>query len=241
MRSKAQQANARIHCIELSLIEWLPAEWELDAAGELELGRIDDEDSSQTLYHLKRWILTSSAGRSLHFLGVLISLLSCVLYTAETYYLQGSSRTPWMVVEIVFAVLFTALLAIDAVLSRKPMEFMLSLQAMLDFVTILPVFAISMWGHLDSVGLRTFMFLRALRVTKLEGLGKYVHSEISKQVFVIFSTVLSIAFISASALEVVESHLPWLDDEAIRRGFHPLQMHNAFCESISRLDPPAYV
>lgn len=49
----------------------------------------------------------------------------------------------------------------------------------------------------------------------------------------IFSTVLSLAFISAAALQIAESHEPWLNDDAYDRGFHPLQIHNAFCKCIT--------
>lgn len=131
-----------------------------------------DESSLGWMQQLRRWILTSSAGRSLHFLGVLFSLLSCALYVAESYpkTVDSVPFVVWLALELAIAGIFVAFLVLDLMLSRKPFEFIVSPHVLLDAVSVLPVFKLLAWEQ-RSLLLRAFAGLRALRVLKLEGLS----------------------------------------------------------------------
>jgi len=138
----------------------------------------DDDSDSQlgALFYLKRWLIDTNAAKYVHFLSVLISLVSCGIYVAQTYH-ETHQVIPfwaWAVAEVFLSASFVVLLLVDALLSRTSISFFQNPMNILDIITILPVFSLAAWDSRRFLGIRLIMFLRTGRILKLAGLGQYI-------------------------------------------------------------------
>mmetsp|Transcript_1431 Transcript_1431/g.5272 ORF Transcript_1431/g.5272 Transcript_1431/m.5272 type:complete len:1180 (-) Transcript_1431:74-3613(-) len=148
-------------------------------------------------YHISH----SRAGQGIEAVTAIMSFISCITYIWETYL----SFTPllMMISEVIFANFFAFQYFILFYESKSKLGYFFSLQALVDLVTVLPVFYVLGMGgsyQFDSVSVlrfgRVLKFARVMRLLRIFRSFTLVNSQmddaIQNQVAMLVSTILGI-------------------------------------------------
>ena len=171
---------------------------------------------------LKRYI--SSIGMIGDLFEIIITIAACVEYVAATY-LENSYTSLFQTLDLAVATTFLVDWIVHLIISDNKREFLTSYGSLIDYLTIIPVYA-ELFGNALGVRinflrvLRVFRALRILRLFKtLDAIAaededsnklKYTvdTSGISKQILITSITLLSVLFISAGIVNTVNDLIP---------------------------------
>ena len=175
-----------------------------------------DEDSNlekaSFRLRLRRYLATSPAGFALDMLNCFLSVLSCLLYVAETYSSDDDSIA-FNILDLTLCAFFIFDYSIRVFIADARWYFVTSVYAVIDVLSILPtVFLLFFWLNSEAsinaeapLYLNVMKVLRVLRILRLERFLTYFESETSQVVGAIVLHGISAAFFSAGLLFVVEN------------------------------------
>lgn len=225
------------------------------------------------------WMGNSTMGHTLNFMHAFFSLISCILFVVETYLVideeeddpdSAALRRRWhaylILCEIGFQPSFTfqyfLLLYTHATTFRSAIAYVLSVPALIDVITILPVYIELVVKMLSDSGgnvqlatvtigfvrvARAFKVARVLRVLRYfrshvmargerDGSGSSSSREVEQQMVMLVGTVLLLIVMSTGVVQ-------WL---STNEGFtivgvqRPLQFHEAFYFTVVTLSTVGY-
>eukprot|EP00659_Diplonema_papillatum_P010372 gene10372-15972_t len=129
------------------------------------------------------------------------------LYACQDHYEEGSGSLLWIkIVESVFAVIFALDYSVRFYVAESRLRYFLSLFAMVDLITIVPVFLAWLDVGSNSFGfVRVVRLLRLLRVLKAYRLvGDRNEWTAIKQANILIFTVISLLLVAAGLFQLVE-------------------------------------
>mmetsp|Transcript_26577 Transcript_26577/g.92376 ORF Transcript_26577/g.92376 Transcript_26577/m.92376 type:complete len:1263 (-) Transcript_26577:93-3881(-) len=185
---------------------------------------------------LALYLATSKAGTINDLVMAVFSIGSCVLFVWETY-LPPEEGTPlWMFcTELVFSTSFTFQYFVSLYTTHNVIQYLISLQAMVDVVTIIPVYvtlAAASYSLSAGVGFlrfsRVMKFTRVLRLLRLfrsvNVISSATDNAIRHQIILLMTTVISILVVTTGFVQFVGNEV-----EADEWGAHqgPIQFHDA--------------
>ena len=213
----------------------------------------DDEGSAQIADKLSLqqktaiFMMTHPVGIGLEVLTIAMSLISCAMYIAQTYYdgVEMSDVTKKLLRDFDFGdfsltLYFLLVYVLDTFIAEERMRWALSPLALADFFTVFPplIFLIpELFFSSSSVAffgsLNFLRFIRILKILRISRLAKHLAKgesddvEVQKQLFSVTFMVFSIIFVFAGIFHLIENTLntPELMEE--KWGMNHLQFHDA--------------
>lgn len=156
---------------------------------------------------LHRLVHYSLAGRFWLYFQVYCTLAAVALYMLGTYF--DPQPISFTVIDGVLGIIFTVDYALFFILAEDRLRFFFSAFPLIDLVTIIPV-AIEIFVAFVNIGtgvnappLRILRILRIIRALRTADLTK---NDLKRQLALVLTSVLSIIFISAGIIQVVEQH-----------------------------------
>lgn len=157
----------------------------------------------------------------------LLSLILCGLYVVETY---GITQ-PWFEpLETVVNILFGADYFLQFYISRNKLEFLYSLVAFVDVVTLFPILVFNLVFSIDN---DTSVVLRVIRVTKLFRILRSFRflrnrpEDVSREVSMMAFGIFCLIFTSAGFYQLVENDMKVVQNEPAKVPFHEAFYFNA--------------
>ena len=156
-----------------------------------------------------------------------LSLVLCGLYVVETY----GITEPWFEpLETVVNVLFGADYLLQFYISRNKLDFLFSLMAFVDVVTLFPILVFKLVFSIDN---DTSVVLRVIRVTKLFRILRSFRflrnrpEDVSREVSMMAFGIFCLIFTSAGFYQLVENHMRVVQNEPAKVPFHEAFYFNA--------------
>ena len=134
---------------------------------------------------------------------VLINLLACVLYVVSTFPLSPAAERVLRGVEIAMVTVFAVEYVLRLWVAEKKLRYVFSFYAVVDLLSILPVFVLSGWGFL-----RAFRVVRIFRFTRFLENERFFFGTLSRvnlQVGRVLFTLLTVLFVSAGFVHYAEA------------------------------------
>lgn len=185
---------------------------------------------------LALYLATSKAGTINDFVMAVFSIGSCVLFVWETYLPEELGTPLWMFcTELVFSTAFTFQYFVSLYTTHNVVGYLFSLQAMVDVVTIIPVYITLAAGQFSlqaGVGFlrfsRVMKFTRVLRLLRLfrsvNVISSATDNAIRHQIILLMTTVISILVVTTGFVQYMGNEL-----EQDQWGAHvgPVMFHDA--------------
>jgi voltage-gated potassium channel Kch len=197
--------------------------------------------STQTLSRraqLKLWLASSTLGFAWACVQVALTLLAVALYVASTYLTESG-------IVLVIDVCVTSLFALDYALhfaaAGDKLKFFFKFFSLVDWVTVLPLWALVVSGQVyddDLEWLRALRLLRALRIIRIYRLMMFTKNLVQRRLVVVVLTVFNLLFLTAALFQIVEESTPTLDGEPA--GSVSIRFHTAFYFVVVTLSTVGY-
>lgn len=160
-------------------------------------------------------------------LQTLLSLVLCGLYVVETY---GIAQVWFEPAESVINVLFAIDYLFQFYISRNKLDFLYSMMALVDVVTLMPILVFKVVFSIDN---DTSIIVRVIRVTKLFRILRSFRflrnrpEDVTREVTMMVFGIFCLIFASAGFYQLVENDMRVVPDEPAKVPFHEAFYFNA--------------
>jgi len=160
----------------------------------------------------------SSLGSMLDFGATILSLVSCAMYVAETYFPFLATQNEWISAEVVISGVLLCEYVLHLVVEPDTLKYVFSLFGIVNIVTILPVM-VNSWYYLNisdqdkqvyvGAALTYLRFLRLLRLLRilraLNVIQRAPKTDLNREIFTLVFTVLCMIFSAAGVYQWLEN------------------------------------
>lgn len=157
-----------------------------------------------------QWKQLSKIGRFWDFLQIFLSILACGMYIAETYSTGFNEHLLYSYVELVVTQFFLLDFIFNWFTAVNTKVYMASVMTIVDILTIFPVYIGILTG--SEVNLSIFRFIRILRLVRVLRTFRLLGnlSGLKKQLITLTLTLLSLTFMAAGIINVLENDMKQL-------------------------------
>jgi hypothetical protein len=138
---------------------------------------------------------------------VILSIVACVFYVAETYVATYEAVQVYTVVEIIYTQFFAIDYIYNFFASPDYLQYMLSMWSFVDIITIIPVYVNLGIGSSRRINLSVFRFVRILRLVRIMQTFKLLggFSGVKRQFITLSLTLSSLVFMAAGIIQIMEN------------------------------------
>ncbi len=184
--------------------------------GSAKYAMFDDEaasgSSATCRVRLRRVLTGTRAGYVIDVLNLFFSVLSSLLYIAETYE-ESADLSFYTILDALLCAFFIADYSIRLFVASSRLGFVLSFYAIIDLLSIAPSIIIMHFYWLQSVEMASLPLylsimkvMRILRILRVERFLIYLNSEVNQVLGEIFLRGISAAIFSAGVIQVVDNN-----------------------------------
>lgn len=143
---------------------------------------------------------------------VLFSVLACAMYIAETYSSTYNAVVVYNMVELIITQFFLIDFLFNWFVATNTRQYLLSMMTLVDITTIVPVYVSLILGDEGAPNLSLLRFVRILRLIRILRTFKLLGgmSGIKRQMITLSLTLLSLTFMAAGVVQVMENDVKQL-------------------------------
>jgi len=143
---------------------------------------------------------------------VIFSVLACAQYIAETYSSTYSAAVIYNLCELVITQFFFVDFLFNWFVSTSSRQYFMSMMTIVDIATIVPVYVTIILGDKGAPNLSLLRFVRILRLIRILRTFKLLGgmSGIKRQLITLSLTLLSLTFMAAGIVQVMENDVKQL-------------------------------
>ena len=145
-------------------------------------------------------------------LQVVFSVLACALYIGETYSSSYSAAIIFNMIEIIITQFFLIDFFFNWFVAASTRQYLTSAMTFIDIVTIVPVYVSIILGDRGAPNLSLLRFVRILRLIRILRTFKLLGglSGIKRQLITLSLTLMSLTFMAAGVVQVMENDVKQL-------------------------------
>lgn len=152
----------------------------------------------------------SKFGRGWDAMMVVLSIVACVFYVAETYHCQYEAAQIYAVEEQIITQFFAADFIFNFLCASNHLHFLTNSWTLIDLATILPVYiTLAFAGGRRGGGksLSVLRFVRILRLVRILRTFKLLGgmSGVRRQIITLSLTLISLVFMAAGVIQIMEN------------------------------------
>jgi hypothetical protein len=153
---------------------------------------------------------------------VVFSVLACALYIGETYSSTYEASIVYNIIELIITQFFLIDFLFNWFVATSTRQYLLSVMTCVDVVTIVPVYVSLILGDEGAPNLSLLRFVRILRLIRILRTFKLLGgmSGIKRQMITLSLTLLSLTFMAAGVVQVVENDVKQLSYDCKYIGLH---------------------
>lgn len=172
--------------------------------------------------HIRVWMLTprkskwfpGSYGDSLDLLILAISLLSCVMYVAETYVPSATTLSWWIGLEVVISLALMMDYALRMFISLDSLAYLFSVAGIINIVTSMPLLLygmlrLTLFQSEDAIRVNYLRLLRLMKLMRVMRAMNLMRSEsndsLRQELFTLFFSICCLIFSAAGVYQWLEN------------------------------------
>eukprot|EP00947_MAST-08B_sp_MAST-8B-sp1_P005779 g5779.t1 len=157
-------------------------------------------------------------GMILDLINIVLSIFSCVTYVMETYNSSMSTDSTWVFIEFGMCVWFTLDYMLNMFVATRVCHHIFSFMAMVDILSTVPGYLDFLRTVVDGLDgspvmedlrvlefLRVLRVLRILRINKLHRVLHMMENDISRELFSVALTIISVLFFASGLIHMFEN------------------------------------
>jgi hypothetical protein len=146
--------------------------------------------------------------RAFDLVLVAAALIASAMYIAESYsYKSFKAVQVYKTTDAIVSIIFTVDYVLNLFISKNPVKYVLSPVSILDAVTFLPFYLEQAAAFSKSINLGILRFIKILRLLRFARVFKLLKhvSGATRQVFMIALTMLTVIFLGAGVIQIMEN------------------------------------